>query len=90
MFFDFLFPKKESFEKSVYVQNLVIVVYSDDKPSGTTQVNPTGAAVVRISGKMIHGKIWVDGWETPAGHELQHLLSELDTAFGRFDEEPIK
>lgn len=84
-----LFGKKEEpFKKSIYIANLVIEAFSSDKPDGTCQADPIGAVVLRISASIKDGKIWLD--KDVAWHELQHMMAEFDSAFGKPDDNKIK
>ena len=72
--FDWPWRKKsDPIKKVVFIPNLVIEAFSSDRPDGTSQTNPTGAAVIRISAARIGGKIWLNG--DVAAHELQHLCA---------------
>ena len=82
--FEWLFPKREEFKKTVFIQNLVIEAFSSGRPDGTCQADPTGAAVIRISATKKDGKIWLD--KDVAAHEIQHLCAEMDPEFGQPDE----
>ena len=82
--FDWLFGKKSGpIKKTVFIPNLVIEAFSADRPDGTAQVNPAGAAVIRISATKKGGKIWLD--KDVAAHELQHLCAVMDPEFGQPD-----
>lgn len=86
---EWLFGKKEPpMKKVVYVQNLVIEAMESGRPKGSSQTNPTGAAILRTSAITKGGKLWID-YEV-AGHELQHILAGMDPDFGQPDESVIK
>ena len=82
--FEWLFSKKEKVKKTVFIPNLVLEAFSSDRPDGTCQADPTGAAVIRISATKKDGKIWLD--KDVAAHEIQHLCAEMDPEFGQPDE----
>lgn len=85
-------PPRPPFKKGVYIERLIIEAFSSDQPDGSAQgERPNVAGVMRISAtKDSSGKIWLDGWQTPSGHELQHLCASEDPEFAQPDNNIIR
>jgi hypothetical protein len=82
-----------SFSKTVLIPNLSVTIYSAEKETGWSAKWETipgrpPTFEMRISGKMIDGKIVMD--KLVAAHEIQHLLNIENPEFANPDKDRVE